>query len=1000
MAVVQHYPKRLIEVDLPIRRISNYARGEQSVRPGHIKGLHIWWARRPLAACRAVVCAALWPDPVDEACPEAFRVAARQSIAEWTANHLALVEPESYSRFIAIQKDPNLLENRNTLRGALLDFIADFSKWENSNVSAYVSTCQALTRLAHESLGGGEGSRPLVVDPFAGGGAIPLECLRVGADAFSSDLNPIPVLLNKVIMEYVPKYGQRLIDQIVESAGRLGQDVEGALHRNYFTKSVVGEKPQVFFWARTIACEGPGCGCQFPLLRSLWLRRKSERGVAFQLSRAPRARELLVSIINPSSAGQVGSGTSKQGAATCPLCGYTTPVERVREQLSKRQGGAVDAMLLAVGVTKQGQTGKSYRAPTEDELHQAERSRADYLKLKVEDGLRIATIPNEELNHLRGFFNVVLYGMKRWGDLFNPRQAILMATITELIRQEHSLLKKSDAGFADAVATCLALVAGKVAQYNSSCCRWKSTGETVVDMFGRQALPMVWDFVEAYPFCRSTGDMRQYVDSFCTVLRSLSELKYPPGVVVQSSATSHPLPDDAVDAFITDPPYYDAIPYADLSDFFYVWLRRMLAPVHPQLFAEDLSPKSDECVALSHRAAMYRHKDRRFFERMMTAAASEGRRCTKEAGIGVVVFANKSTSGWEAMLNALIEAGWIVTASWPIDTEMSSRLRAQDSAVLGSSVHLVCRPREVGDHSPKSDEVGDWRDVLQELPVRIHEWMPRLAEEGVVGADSIFACLGPALEIFSRYSKVEKANGETVALAEYLEQVWAAVAREALTMVFEEADASGFEADARLTAMWLWTLKAGQNGNPATADEMDDEEADQDDEAGGKKPKVRGFVLEYDAVRKIAQGLGANLEALRSIVEVSGGRARLLPVSDRTAYLFGKEETESTRTRRKKKSSQMDLFSELAEIGDDEAAWPGQATPRASETTLDRVHQSMILFATGRGEALRRFLVEEGVGQDGRFWRLAQALSALFPATTEEKRWVDGVLARKKGLGF
>ena len=219
---------------------------------------------------------------------------------------------------------------------------------------------------------------------------------------------------------------------------------------------------------------------------------------------------------------------------------------------------------------------------------------------------------------------------------------------------------------------------------------------------------------------------------------------------------------------------------------------------------------------------------------------------------------------------------------------MEGRVRANASAALASSVHLVCRPRENPDGSVRTDEVGDWRDVLAELPRRIHEWMPRLAEEGVVGADAIFACLGPALEIFSRYSRVEKASGEAVPLKEYLEQVWAAVAKEALTMIFTGADATGFEEDARLTAMWLWTLKTG-DANGAERRGAEDE-SDDDEEDSGKKGGDGGFVLEFDAARKIAQGLGAHLEDLGTLVEVAGETARLLPVSERATHLFGKDQ--------------------------------------------------------------------------------------------------------------
>jgi putative DNA methylase len=921
-------------------------------------------------------------------------------MSAWATRHLARTSAESSSRFLAIQKSPGRLSDHMELRGALLDFLADFASWDNSVLPEFLATARALTQVAHESLGGVAGTKPLVVDPFAGGGSIPLEALRVGADAFASDLNPLPILLNTVTLEYVAKYGQRLAEQVKESAARLRCAAERDLRESYFTEGKE-EKRLVFFWGRTIDCEGPGCGYRFPLLRSLWLRRKPTRGVAFALKHSPKSKEVVVEVLNEVSVNSVGSGTSKQGAATCPVCGYTTRVERVRLQLAERRGGAADAKLLAVGSSKTGETGKFYRAPTSDEIRCFEKARTDYQRLRGEIVDGIHTIPNEPLNHLRGFFNVVLYGMTTWGDLFNPRQALLMVRLTQLIKQEHKALAENDAGFADAVATCLALLVGKVAQYNSSCCRWKPTGETLVDMFGRQAIPMVWDFAEAYPFSQSTGDLSQYAESFCAVLENVARAIVGSGTVRQSSATKHPLPDDIAEAFITDPPYYDAIPYADLSDFFYVWFRRMLKGVYPDLLREPLSPKDDEAVTLSHRAAMYRHKDRQFFERMMTAATTEGRRYTKPSGIGVVVFANKSTSGWEAMLSALIESGWIVTASWPIDTEMSSRLRAQDSAVLGSSVHLVCRPRENFDGSIVVAEIGDWRDVLQELPQRIHQWMPHLAEEGIVGADAIFACLGPALEIFSRYSRVERSNGEVVLLREYLEHVWAGVSNEALSMIFKDADAAGLEPDARLTAMWLWTVSSGSTAGPNGA-EAEVEEEDNGDEGGSKGKPMAGVVLEFDAARKIAQGLGIHLEKSPTIVEIKGDQARLLPVAERASFLFGKETPDGAAKRKPKvKNAQLALFEVFADFGGGETEPPSDLkTPDAGSSVLDRVHQAMILFAAGRAEALKRFLVEDGIGKDARFWKLAQSLSALYPTTLDEKRWVDGVLARKKALGF
>src|ERR1051325_5465209 len=248
------YPKRLIEVDLPIKRISAHARREKSIRHGHISTLHIWWARRPLAACRAVICAALWPDPADPNCPVEFRDKVRGEMQAWTAHdRQELLSAESRRRFEAARQNAKLFKDAVQLRGALLDFIADFSNWDNSTIKEFLDTSRALTQAAHEALGGAPGTRPLVVDPFCGGGSIPLEALRVGADAFASDLNPIPILLNKVILEYIPKYGQRLADEVRKWGDWIKREVEKELIE-FYPKDPDGATPIAYLWARTIRC--------------------------------------------------------------------------------------------------------------------------------------------------------------------------------------------------------------------------------------------------------------------------------------------------------------------------------------------------------------------------------------------------------------------------------------------------------------------------------------------------------------------------------------------------------------------------------------------------------------------------------------------------------------------------------------------------------------------------------------------------------------------------
>jgi hypothetical protein len=628
------------------------------------------------------------------------------------------------------------------------------------------------------------------------------------------------------------------------------------------------------------------------------------------------------------------------------------------------------------------------------------------------------------------------YGFKKWGDLFTSRQALSLSTFVSTIKRAKSKIEKetNDANLAKSIIACLGINFNRIAVYNTVLGTWHITRQIATNCFGRQALCMVWDFTETNPFGLSFSWDVHLEWVYRVIQQGVKDNIKSEATVQNASATKQPLPDKIVSALVTDPPYYDAICYADLSDFFYVWFKRTIGDIYPDLFKGQLTVKNDEIVVSPY----FSGKDKDFFENKMTLALLESNRTLKDTGIGVVVFAHKSTRGWESIVKSIIDAKWYVTASWPIDTEMPNRVRAAGTASLQSSIHIVCRPR------PENAGIGDWRQVLSELQPRIHEWMSRLSKEGVVGADAIFSCLGPALEIFSRYERVETASGKQVELKEYLKHVWAAVAREALNMIFPAcaadvaagragADTSGFEEDSRLTALWLWTLhsslpvrertQTGVNNISAkvnnknltdlpaeapacavgTAGRSAQAGEDIDEEEVSKKT-LKGFFLEYDAARKIAQGLGAHLEVLGGpggIVEIKGDKARLVSVGERWKALFGKDLPASRgqagkemRLRRKKKSEQATLFDMPEEVKEEEIL------PSTGKTVLDRLHQAMLLFADGRGGALRRFIVDEGVGNDDRFWRLAQSLSALYPPHTDEKRWVDGVLARKKSFGF
>ena len=995
-----HYPKRLIEVDLPIKEISRHARREKSIRHGHISTFLIWWARRPLAACRAVFCASILPDPApspdDTPCPQKFVDDAKRIMGEF---------------WDPMKTGGRDLDDPLELRRSLLDFIADFANWDNSTDERYLKAARALTQSAHEALGGIPGTRPLVVDPFAGGGAIPLEALRVGADAFASDLNPVAVLLNKVVLEYIPRYGQTLADEVRRWGAWIKEEAERELGE-FYPKDPDGAVPIAYLWARTITCEGPGCGAEVPLMRSMWLAKKTNRSVALRIVPKMNERRVELEILEDVMAKDVGEGTVRRGSATCPVCGYTTPVASVRKQLKPRRGGAADARLFAVVTTRPGRQGRFYRLPNERDLEAVQKAASVLERRKAEHSVPMSLVPDEPLPPpgVLGF-RVQRYGMEEWGNLFTPRQALALTTLARLVREAgEKEAGEQENGLAAAVQACLALAASRQTDYTSSLCSWHLTGEKINHTFGRQALPMIWDFTEVYPLSGSTGDFRGALEWVARVCEA-NPFHMAAGGAELDTAIDHPLPDEFAKIFFTDPPYYDAVPYSDLSDFFYVWLKRTLPKPLLSQFSEPLTPKDDECIVDEVKG-----KDRAYFESTMTQALAEGRRVLAPDGIGVVVFANKSTAGWEALLQALLDAGWIITASWPIDTEMGTRLRAMNSAALASSVHLVCRPRENPDGTLKED-VGDWRDVLAELPKRIHDWLPRLAKEGVVGADAIFSCLGPALEIYSRYSKVEKASGEVVLLGEYLVEVWAAVSREALNMLFEGADTTGFEEDARITAMWLWTLSTGSNGNSNgkgnggkssgglegnESDEGYEGEEAEEEKSFRRKGGSKGFFLEFDAASKIAQGLGAHLEKMPSVVEVKGSQARLIPVAERARYLFEKAPSQvgGKGRKTKKKEAQTQLLGTGIEVVQDEAdGGSGFSLPPLGKTALDRLHQAMLLHADERSDSLKRFIIEE-VGQDQSVWKLAQSLSAIYPPGSDERNWIEAVLLRKKVLNL
>jgi putative DNA methylase len=1009
--------KRLAEVDFPIAVVSKHSAREKSIRHGHPSTLHLWWARRPLAACRAMLLGLLLPDPCDPLCPGDFKTKTRELLP----NVQGIPGP----------KDEDL-------RQALFKFIGDFSNWDLSSNQTYLEVGRGLVKAAHPE------ETPLVVDPFAGGGSIPLEALRLGCETFASDLNPVACLILKVMLEDIPRHGPELVDELRRVGKEIKETAEKEL-KEFYPSDPDGSKPIAYLWARTVRCESPNCGAEIPLMRSFWLCKKSGRKRALRYKRITtegRTPQAEFEICEPKNDSEVPSGTVTRAKATCLCCDTVLSPERVRAQLLAQHGGADvvfdkegnrtgGARMLATVTLSPGEQGRHYRLPTGYDYQAVwkaqERLRAllDEWELGGKKGL--CPVPDEPTPVGGGSgagraFSLHRYGMHQWSDLFTSRQKLGLGLLSSNTRHQ-----------ANERFACSALAIGKLADLSNSLCTWIPQVECPSAVFKLGRVKTGWDFIEGGIFRDSSGSYSVCLDNFIAGVLSLvtgSER----GQVNQLQAQESTLPDESVAVWFTDPPYYDAIPYADLADFFFVWLKRTL-PDHPLLCdpfdpGNPLSPKLQEAIQDEARTCNGKPKDRAFFEEAMAQAFAEGRRVLRYDGIGSVVFAHKTTEGWEALLSGMTRGGWTITASWPVATEMGHRIRARESAALATSVHLVCRPR------PENAPAGDWSDVLRELPKRVGDWMERLQSEGIRGADLVFACIGPALEIFSRYSKVVDAEEREIPLGGdpeasephrrgFLAYVWEVVGRTALEQVLGTAEAKArnstagaLEEDARLTALFLWTLQStnGNGANVAKEESEDDEETDEEEEP--LKKKKQGYSLIFDVVRRFAQPLGIHLPEWEGrVIETEKGVVRLLSVKERAKQLFGEESISVAGIRieeQARRDPQMKFdFAVGAEAGvvpkirgrrtksppppffkggkSEDFAKRGQEGIKRETTTLDRVHAAMLLQSSGQTNALRALLkAEQDRGPD--FIRLANALSALYPKTSEEKRLLDAML--------
>lgn len=764
--------KKLIEVALPLEAINAEAAREKSIRHGHPSTLHLWWARRPLAAARAVIWSSLVDDPS--------------------------AHPELYPTE----------EAQNAERQRLFGILEKLVKWENSNDPEVLAAAKA------EILRSTNNNPPALLDPFAGGGAIPLEAQRLGLEAHAHDLNPVAVMINKAMIEIPPRFaGQAPVnpDSRTRLDGATGwQGAQGlAADVQYYGEWMKREAfrrighlyPKVkvphelgggeatviaWIWARTVKCPNPACGCEMPLVKSFELSKKKgnpawvkpiydETGLKFEVHRDGKPNI---------------DGTVSRKGIVCAHCGAPVDFAFLRNE---SKSGRMFAKLMAV--VGEGKKGRIYITPDEEQRLAAQVCKPD-------------DYPTGTLSsHFTGG-SCVPYGLDEFHKLFTNRQLTALTTFSSLVAEaqakaeadavaagvvnDHISLSADGSGaraYGEAVGVYLAFALDKGANLWSSICGWMNDRGAFRETFARQAIPMTWDFAEANPFSNSGGNFLMFVERSTDVLLYLPASNRP-GLVSQFDAQS----DCGLRNIMvsSDPPYYDNIGYADLSDFFYVWMRRSLKDTYPKLFRTMLVPKAEELVATPYRFEGSTEKARDFFEDGMLHTCQQIYQYAREDIPVTIYYAYKqsdtdedsktASTGWETMLSAIIRAGFAITGTWPVKTESTGRSIAQGTNALASSIVLVCRKR------PADAAQTTRRGFIAELKRELRPALQKLQRSNIAPVDLAQSAIGPGMGVYSHYGRVLEADGSAMTV------------RSALQIINQELDVYFNEQDGELDA--------------------------------------------------------------------------------------------------------------------------------------------------------------------------------------------------------
>lgn len=954
--------RRLIEEAFPLKEVSEHSKHEKNVRHGHISTLHIWPARRPLAACRAAIIAALLPDPGDE-------------------------------------------ESRHELNKK----IASITKWKTENGPA-------LDYFREEIRKAYGGRAPKVLDMFAGGGAIPLEAMRLGCDVTAIDYNPVAWFILKCTLEFpqrlagkswpLPADAPQLLRSLngnlddmdeadgdgddetdistpmaeasardpqlslfaaadeAPAAGNLADHVrywgawvldKARTELASYYPTVDGQPPVAYLWARTVPCPDPKCGCEVPLLKTLWLSNKAEKtlpdtqetrnradficikrtkNTSKVVVNARRALRLIpptkgeggrvqFEVWTPGADDQVPDGSMHGANSKCPTCGTPIDGSYIKQSgQTNKMGAQLTSVVVDTGF------GKEYRAATNIEAAAAQRAVEDlpFVASQIPHG-----VPTEKQQKNPRTLVVQLYGLDSWDKLFTSRQLLTLATFVKWTRNVREQMKSDSYApdLIEAVVGYLALAIDRLADRGSTICTWTVGWDKIRNTFTRFALQITWDFVESVPIADSTGGysgaigwIAQYAKHGLHAFREKNALTVD---VRQQSATEAIA--GCADLIMTDPPYYNAIPYADLADFFYVWLRRTIGDEYPDNFAPPVTLKNDQLALRLPHQDLKDEPSSEWYEQGMEKSFRRAYAALNNDGRFVIVFAHRDPDAWETLTSAMIRAGFTVASSWPIDTEMGNRTRAVSSAALASSIWLVCRKR------PADAGIGRYRAVRRAMEERITERLRYFWDIGLSGPDFVWAAIGPALESYSSYVEVKRLDGSSFTVGEFLKEVRRMVADFALGRILHGQSTEGLDEWTRYYLMHR-------------------------SDFGLEAAPVGECIL-------LSQGYGIDLNELRS---------------DR-GYI--------------RKASGSDI--RLAKWDERERSDLGELHPSGGLPLVDMLHRLMHLWAAGSLDKLNGYAAERGLRQNDLFWAVAQAILEMADAKSRERTLLEALVAWGRG---